>query len=63
MLLKLLVKLKPFVIILLFIVFLGVFGLPAFKTFTSYDVFVKESKKDPEPLLAPAITICLEPVS
>ena len=62
-LIKILIKLKPLIILALFLVFLLIFGLPAYRSFTNYDVFIKESKILPKPLPAPAMTICFEPVS
>ena len=63
MLLKLLIRAKPFVIIGLSFLFLFLFGRPAFQTYNNYDVFFKEYNLKPQALTSPAITICLEPVS
>ena len=62
LLVKLIVKLQPLIAFALFVTFIAVFGWPALTTFIKYEVFIKESHLNPEPLPSPAVTICMEPV-
>ena len=60
---SLMLKLQPIVVVTLFLVFVVIFGLPAFNNFIQQDVFFKENHHLLESLPMPAITICVEPVS
>ena len=62
-LMKLFPRLQPIVILILFIVFLWIFGIKAYKKFRSYEVYIKETVVEyPEGLEAPAMTICVDAV-
>ena len=49
--------------LVLFFTFLFVFGKPAYMDYNRFKVMVDESKEDSQPLMTPAMTICVEPVS
>ena len=59
-LIKFIPRLQPFVVLSLFIAFLLVFGLQAFKKYRSYEVYIRETVIETEGLEAPALTICVE---
>ena len=62
-LMKLFPRLQPIVILILFIAFLWIFGIKAYKKFRSYEVYIKETVVEyPEGLEAPAMTICVDAV-
>ena len=61
-LIKLIPRLQPFVVLSLFIAFLLVFGLQAFKKYRSYEVYIRETVIETKGLEAPALTICVEGV-
>ena len=49
--------------LVLFFTFLFVFGKPAYKDYNRFKVMVDESTAEPQPLLTPAMTICVDPVT
>ena len=49
--------------LVLFFTFLFVFGEPAYKDYNRFKVMVDESTAEPQPLLTPAMTICVDPVT
>ena len=56
--------LSKFIIwLVLFFTFLFVFGKPAYKDYNRFKVMVDESTAEPQPLLTPAMTVCVEPVN
>ena len=62
-LLKLIPRLQPIVILILFIAFLWIFGINAYQKYRSYEVYIKETVVEyPEGLEAPAMTICVDAV-
>ena len=63
LLLKLFLKLRPIIVVFLFVAFLLVFGLPSYTKLIRQDIFIKETKLSSEPIDSPAITICVDPVS
>ena len=63
LLLKLFLKLRPIIVIFLFVAFLLVFGLPSYTKLIRQDIFIKETKLSSGPIDSPAITICVDPVS
>ena len=62
LILKLFLKIRPMIVVVLFIVFLLVFGLPSYKKLIKEDVLIKETKLKSHPINSPAITICVNPV-
>ena len=62
-LMKLIPRLQPIVILILFIAFLWIFGIKAYNKYRSYEVYIKETVVEyPEGLEAPAMTICVDAV-
>ena len=63
-LMKLIPRLQPIVVMILFIAFLLMFGLNAYKKYRSYEVYIKETVvESPKGLEAPAMTICVDAVN
>ena len=62
-LMKLIPRLQPIIVLILFIAFLLIFGINAYKKYKSYEVYIKETVVEhPEGLEAPAMTICVDAV-
>ena len=60
---KLIPRLQPIIVLILFIAFLLIFGINAYKKYKSYEVYIKETVVEhPEGLEAPAMTICVDAV-
>ena len=61
-LIKLIAKAQPLIVVTLLVTFMTFFGFPAYVKFTKMEVFTKEYTLASQPLEAPAVTICLNPV-
>ena len=60
---KLIPRLQPIVVLILFIAFLLIFGINAYNKYKSYEVYIKETVVEhPDGLEAPAMTICVDAV-
>ena len=60
---KFLVKIQPLIVLTLMVTFFVYFGWPAYQKFAKKEVFIKEYTRKSAPLEAPAVTICVNPVS
>ena len=60
---KLLIRIQPLIVVGLFIAFLIVFGWPSYNKFVLEHIFIKETKLPSQPIEAPGVTICVDPVS
>ena len=60
---KLLIRIQPLIVVGLFIAFLIVFGWPSYNKFVLEHIFIKETKLLSQPIDAPGVTICVDPVS
>ena len=54
---------KFIILLVLFFTFLLAFGKPAYMDFNRFKVMVDETTVEPQPLLTPAMTVCIDPVN
>ena len=54
---------KFIIFLILFFTFFFAFGKPAYREYNRFKVVVDETTAEPQPLLTPAMTVCVEPVT
>ena len=54
---------KFIILLVLFFTFLVAFGIPAYRNYNRFKVVIDETTEEPQPLLTPAMTVCVEPVN
>ena len=54
---------KFIILLVLFFTFFFAFGKPAYRDYNRHKVVVDETTEEPQPLLTPAMTVCVEPVT
>ena len=62
MIIKILQTSQPALVVILFLSFLVIFGIPSYNEYIKYDILTRETKTPSSPLDSPAVTVCVDSV-
>ena len=62
MIIKILQTSQPALVVILFLSFLFIFGIPSYNEYIKYDILTRETKTPSSPLESPAVTVCVDSV-